>query len=304
MAEPEKIGVVTVTYNSADVIDDFLASTLRQTYSHFILYLVDNASTDQTLEKLARCRDARIVVIANQKNVGVAEGNNQGVRAALAAGCDSVLFINNDTEFDSALFESLGEGMRRHGADMIAPKILFHDNPEMIWCAGGGFKPSKGYVGVHYGLGEIDRGQFDAVRRLQHAPTCCLLVKQKVFARIGLMDPRYFVYIDDADFCFRAMRAGFHLIYFPSSTVLHKASSLTGGAESDFAIRYCTRNQIYFVLKNLGPWLSLYFLPEYQVRLWVKLFLRKISFCRFVTQQKAFFEGIRVWTRSPAESTS
>jgi GT2 family glycosyltransferase len=304
MAEPGKIGVVTVTYNSADVIDDFLASVLHQTCSQFILYLVDNASTDRTLEKLAAYKDERLVVIANHKNVGVAEGNNQGVRAALTAECGSVLFINNDTEFDPSLFESLVEGMRKHGADMIAPKILFHDNPGVIWCAGGGFKPSKGYVGVHYGLGEIDRGQFDTVRRLEHAPTCCLLVKQSVFAKIGLMDARYFVYIDDADFCFRAMRAGFNLTYFPSATVLHKASSLTGGVESDFAIRYCTRNQIYFMLKNLGPWLGLYFLPEYQIRLWGKLFLRRISFCRFVVQQKAFFEGIRIWTCPPSESAS
>jgi GT2 family glycosyltransferase len=301
MADTGKVGVVTVTYNSAGVLDDFIVSLLCQTHGDFILYAVDNASADRTLDKLSEYKDPRINVIANKNNVGVAEGNNQGVRAAFAAGCDSILFINNDTVFDPSLIESLVKGMKQHGADMIAPKILFHDNPTLIWCAGGGFKPAKGYVGVHYGMGEVDRGQFDTVRRLDHAPTCCLLVRRSVFDKIGLMDARYFVYIDDADFCFRARQAGMKLVYLPSATLLHKASSLTGGAESEFAVRYSTRNHIYFMLKNLGPWLGLYFLPEYQVRLCAKFLLRKIKFSEFVLQQKAFFEGLRMWRHSVAQ---
>jgi hypothetical protein len=149
-------------------------------------------------------------------------------------------------------------------------------------------------------MGQIDRGQFDVARKVEHAPTCCLLVQKDVFTKIGFMDRRYFVYTDDTDFCFRAMRAGLKLFYLPTAQLFHKASSLTGGAESDFAVRYCTRNHIYFLFKNLGCCLGAYYLTDYQIRLLVKLLLRRIGLPRFILQQKALVEGLRVWRDSPA----
>ncbi len=301
MVDALKVGVVTVTYNSRRVLDGFMLSLLRQTHSDFIFYAVDNASTDGTLDGVCDYKDARVRVISNQKNLGVAEGNNQGIRAALEGGCGSVLLINNDTEFEPSLLEILVQGLREHACDMIAPKILFHDNRKMIWCAGGGFNRSKGCVCVHYGIGQIDHGQFDVTRRVDHAPTCCLLVRKEVFARIGLMDSRYFVYFDDADFCFLAMRAGLKLFYLPSARLFHKASSLTGGQDSDFSVRYCTRNYVYFTLKNLGLWRGLYYLPAYQLRLVMKLAFRRIGVARFLLHQKAFVEGVQVWRHTPAQ---
>lgn len=300
MVDGAKVGVVTVTYNSRQVMDRFMMSLLRQEYSDFAIYIVDNASTDGILDRVREYEDPRIRVISNQENLGVAEGNNQGIRAALEAGCGSVLLINNDTEFEPSLLKTLVEGLREHACDMVAPKILFHDNRNMIWCAGGGFKPSKGYAGTHYGMGQIDRGQFDVARRVEHAPTCCLLVRKEVFATIGLMDSRYFVYSDDTDFCFRAMQAGLKLFYLPSANLFHKAGSLTGGLESDFTVRYCTRNHVYFMLKNLGLWRGLYYLPEYQFRLLMKLALRRIDMARFILHERAFIEGVKIWRHIPA----
>jgi hypothetical protein len=292
-----KIGAVTVTYNSAQVMDGFMASMLCQTHSNFVLYVVDNASSDPTLERLAEYKDSRISVMRNQKNVGIAEANNQGTEAALYAGCEAVLFVNNDTEFEPFLLEKLAAGMNEYAADMIAPKILFYGQ-QVIWSAGGGFSPLKGYAGYHYGLGQVDRGQFDATRRVDHAPACCLLVRKDVFAKIGFMDSRYFVYHDDTDFCYRAKRAGLKLIYLPSARLLHKASSLTGGPESEFSVRYCTRNRIYFMLKHLGPWRGLIYLPAFQARLLWGLISRKIDFPGFLLREKAFGEGWKLWKHS------
>src|ERR1700751_1947832 len=100
-----KIGAVTVTYNSGQVIDGFMASMLRQTHPDFALYVVDNASSDQTLERVGQHKDPRVSVIRNQKNVGIAEANNQGSEAALAAGGGDDLFVNNDTEFEPSLLQ-------------------------------------------------------------------------------------------------------------------------------------------------------------------------------------------------------
>lgn len=293
-----RVGVITVTYNSAQVLDSFMSSLLKQNYSNFLLYIVDNASSDATLQIVARYFDPRIRLIANRGNLGIAEGNNQGIAAALADGCDLILLINNDTEFDPLLVEQLAVGLTQHACDMIAPKIIVYGDETTIWSAGGGFNPFKGYAGFHFGLNQRDCGQFDVARRVDHAPACCVLVRKEVFDRIGKMDDRYFVYLDDTDFCFRAKRAGLRLIYLPSAKLLHKVSALTGGPDSEFSVRYRTRNQIYFMLKHFGPWRALYYLPAFQLYQLAKLLFRKIDLAGFVLREKAFLEGLRVWWQS------
>jgi GT2 family glycosyltransferase len=296
--EASKIGIVTVTYNSRKVVDGFLESVLQQTYTDFQLYLIDNCSTDGTVERISEYSDPRITVIKNGSNLGIAEGNNQGTEVALNAGSGLILFINNDTEFEPHLIEKLVRALKVQKCDLIAPKILFHDKQEVIWSAGGGFNRWKGYAGFHYGVGQTDRGQFDIPRLVDHAPACCLLVRREVFARIGLMDALYFVYLDDSDFCFRARRAGLKLFYLPSATLLHKASSLTGGPDSEFSVRYCTRNHIYFMLKHFGIWKGLCYLAGFQFFLLFKLFSRKIDMTGFLLRERAFAEGFRVWRHS------
>jgi GT2 family glycosyltransferase len=293
-----KIAAVTVTYNSSGVIEGFLDSMLPQTHADFLLYIVDNTSSDNTLERVSRYSDPRLRVIANQTNVGFAEATNQGIRAALAEGCDAVLFVNNDTEFGPLLIEKLVTGLDEFLCDMTAPKILYYDRQQTIWSAGGGFNSLKGYAGFHFGLDELDVGQFDEPRLVEHAPACCLLVRKQVFERIGLMDPRYFVYLDDTDFCYRASRAGSKIAYLPGATLFHKASALTGGPESKFSVRFRTRNQVYFMLKNLGFWRGLFYLPAFELYQLIKLISRKIDLPGFALRQKAFVEGFRVWIES------
>ena len=160
---------------------------------------------------------------------------------------------------------------------MIAPKILYHDDQRRIWSAGGGFNSHRGYAGFHHGYDEIDHGQFEVPRQVDHAPACCLLIRKEVFEKIGFMDSRYFTYVEDTDFSYRAKRAGLTLMYLPSARLLHKAHSLTGGLFSDFMMRYTTRNRIYFMLKHFGPWRGLYYVPAYQAHLRSATFPKKRS---------------------------
>jgi GT2 family glycosyltransferase len=302
MKPSPKVGVVTITYNSARVIDGFLRSLLAQSHGNFVLYLVDNASTDDTLKRVAGYRDHRIHVIANSENKGFAEANNQGFRIALDSGCDLALIMNNDTEFEPQLIQKLIGALDDYDCDLVTPKILFFDDPARIWSAGGGLDPRKGYSGFHHGYDQIDRGQFDTPRLVDHGPGCCLLLRKEVFDRIGMLDQRYFTYVEDTDFSYRAKRAGLKLMYLPSATVLHKAHSLTGGLFSDFMMRYTTRNRIYFMLKHFGWWRGLYYVPAYQTHLLLQLLSRQVGLSMFWLREKAFFEGLRLWRHSLAET--
>ncbi|MBN9617170.1 MAG: hypothetical protein BGO25_12265 [Acidobacteriales bacterium 59-55] len=247
-----KIGVVTVTYNSGDVLPDFLNSLDLQNYQDFILFAVDNASTDDTLDQLETWNSQKLILIANAENRGVAAGNNQGIRSALAAGCEYVLLLNNDVVFGSDMFQRLLEGLKAQHCQMATPIIYYNDRPGVVWCAGGTFKPRLGYLNRHIGDGDEDIGQFSQPQAVEYAPTCCVMIRHEVFNWIGLMDERYFVYSDDVDFMYRTSCAAITSFLIPDAKLMHKVSSLTGGNHSDFALYYGARGRAIFLCKHLG----------------------------------------------------
>lgn len=250
-----KIGVVTVTYNSGVVLEDFMQSMLKQNHDDWILYVIDNDSKDNTLELLATYPQDKIKIVANKINYGVAKGNNQGIEAALADGCDFVLLLNNDTEFDENLFIVLLNDLLTNNADMSSPKMMYYEPKNLIWCAGGGFSTKFLLRNYHRGDREIDVGQYNNIYLCDYVPTCCVLIRKCLFTSdsVGMMDEKYFVYYDDTDWMWRAKTLKAKLIYTPNITLYHKVSSLTGGI-SRFTMNIFFRNRIYFIRKNM-PWL-------------------------------------------------
>lgn len=288
------VGVVTVTYNSAGVITDFMRSTLAQTYPDFILYIIDNASSDTTLMQVQAYNDPRIVLIANQENYGVAKGNNQGIQAAIADGCTYILLINNDTEFDPSLIKKLLEGLTEHQCQMIVPKIMYHSEPNIIWCAGGGFNKWRFHLPFHIGKNELDQGQHDTPQPITYAPTCCMLIEHDVFDKTGYMDEVFFVYFDDVDFCFRAMQKGIRMFYIPVPKLMHKVSVLTEGYGSPFSTRYHFRNRLYFLRKHFSPMIWGMWFVWFQLHLVFDLITRKSTLENFVAKQKSLQSGLRL----------
>lgn len=288
-----KVGIVTVTFNSADVLPDFLKSLESQDHRNFHLYAVDNASTDDTIRQLEAWQSPNLTIIADSVNGGVAKGNNQGIVAALADGCDSVLLLNNDVVFGPDLIRLLIEGLDKHQCSMAVPLIYYFQPPDKIWCAGGTFQAKYAARSVHYGMDETDHGQFNEPRLIEYSPTCCTLIKREVFDRIGIMDERYFVYVDDNDFMYRALKAGFKTFYLPNVKLWHKVNSLTG-TDSPFAQRYLSRNRAFFVKKHFGFWTVLKMTLIYRAIYCYKLLTRKDSFAAFKRRQAGWTEGLGI----------
>ncbi|MDP7195038.1 MAG: glycosyltransferase family 2 protein [SAR202 cluster bacterium] len=256
----DKIGVVTITFNSSTVLQSFLDCIFTQTYDNFVLYVVDNASDDDTASILNKASDSRLQVIKNEINSGVAKANNQGIKKAIEEGCNQILIINNDVEFEDALIEKLLQVQSDRNCSLISPKMMFHHNKNLIWYAGSWFAKSKGFLPLHRGMGEIDKGQYDEIKEIEYAPTCCLLAKKEIFDDIGFMDEKYFVYFDDTDFSYRIFKDGKHKMYYvPNIKFYHKVGSLTKSFKTkqnkiyrgDFFLKQTIRNHIYF-LKKIG----------------------------------------------------
>jgi GT2 family glycosyltransferase len=301
----DKIGLVTITYNSADVLKGFLDSTFKQTFQNFVIYIIDNNSQDNTISILEKYQDERIVLIKNLENVGVAKANNQGIKLALNQDCSQVLIINNDIEFEDQLFDKMLNIQHENNCSLVAPKMMYFDNPDHIWYAGSDFIKSKGLLPIHKGMRQKDGGEFDGIFQVEYAPTCCLLVKKQVFADVGFMDEKYFVYFDDTDFLYRVLIDDRHrLFYFSDVNFYHKVGSLTKSVDkdkkkeyrSDFFIKQNTRNHVYF-LKKIGGFYSYLFILFLFFKNNIRVFTNskfRLNFYTFKLINKSYFEGLKM----------
>lgn len=301
----QTIGVVTITFNSASVIEPFMESMLSQTHRDFILYIIDNISNDNTLELIAKYPDERVVIIANQDNVGVAAGNNQGMLKALEDGCEYVMLLNNDVEFEPDLFKKLIREMNDHKFSLITPKMMYHSDPERIWYAGCKWNIKQGYMAPHRGQKEIDTGKYDKVEQVDYAPTCCVLMKKEVIDDIGYMDEKYFAYYDDTDYFYRiSMQKKHKVLYYPFVKFYHKVGGLTksktGTATQfkfgNFHIRLSTRNKVYYLRKqdtSSARWNIFYFFFRMNLRFF---FSGKyhLNFSTWKLLNQSFFEGLKL----------
>lgn len=245
------IVAVTVTYNSSEVLDEFLDCTQRQ-QGDWRLVIIDNASTDGTRDRLAKISDNRIHVILSDRNSGFAAGSNKGIVYALEVGAEAVLLINNDTSFASDLFQKLSEKLRSSHYDAVSPLILFEKNPDRVWYAGGSIQWKRAVRNCHDHFGESVSHIGEDELIVEFMPLCCAAIKRNVFEKIGLIDEDYFVYWEDVDFSHRMNMAGLHAILSPKITMLHKESSLTGGLMSEFSTKQYYKNRMIFVRKSLG----------------------------------------------------
>lgn len=253
MSSGIETGLVTVLYNAIEVLPDFFKSLNSQTYTRFRLYIIDNSPGPEVLEEsinLAEKYQIDFRYVRNGVNNGIAGGNNQGTQMALDDGCEYVLFLNNDIHFPENTILDMVHHAKTAGEQIVAPKI-YYAGTNIFWMAGGSINEKRG-INHHRGIKKEDTGQFDEIEYTGFAPACFLLVHRSVFDRIGMMDENYFVYFDDTDFIYRALKDGMKICYFPPSRVYHKISKSTGGEESPFSVYYLTRNRFYFILKNFS----------------------------------------------------
>jgi len=270
-----QLSVILLNYNGARDTTDCIESLQGSSFKDFDVVVVDNASSHDSVE-LLKARWPDITFIVNSRNMGFAGGNNFGIRHALKRGSEFVLLLNNDTTIDPDALGTLVRTMEENTqAGIVGGKVYYFDRPNVIWFAGGHFNAHSGF-GDHYGKFEEDHGQYDRVRECDFITGCCMLIRREVCEKIGLLDDSYFLYYEDVDFCSRARRAGFSVLYQPSAVIYHKISRATSW-DSPVYIYFNLRNKLLYLHRNSRPgnWLPhlprlTYFYLRQFVRLTVK----------------------------------
>ena len=188
----------------------------------------------------------------------IIKGNNVGIKKALGRNAQAILILNNDTLAEKSLIINLAQALK--SADIASPKIYFAKGFEfhkkrykedelgrVIWYAGGRIDWDN-IIGQHIGVDEVDTGQFAKSAEIDLATGAAIIVKREVFEKIGVFDEKYFLYLEDMDFCVRARRANFKIVYAPKAILWHKNAGATGSGSllQDY---YFTRNRLLFAAK-------------------------------------------------------
>lgn len=245
----QSIALVTVLFNCEKHLPLFFECMGAQTDRDFIVIVIDNASKDASLARareLAALHGVRCDFAANAHNVGIAEGNNQGIGCARRLGMEHIVLINNDIGCAPDLIHSIR--LRAIGGGHRAWTCLSYlGDSKQRWYGGGRLSYWRAR-GMHFGQRHSER--ITVPVPVTYAPTCLMYVHASVFDEIGTMDPQYFVYYDDTDFCERLRRAAIQLAYDPMVSFRHYAGGSSGGELSHFFLRISTRNKLIYIHKH------------------------------------------------------
>jgi len=252
----KRIFIIIVNWNGWKDTQACLSSvfSLNARAMHVTPVIVDNGSTDGSVGILKK-KYPKMHFIALSRNFGFSGGNNAGIRYALQNGADAIWLLNNDTVVHADALV-LADALQKHAAGIAGSKIYFAKGREyhvtryaknqlgkVFWYAGGSIDWKNMYAG-HRGVDEVDHGQYDTIEQTPFVSGCSMMVARSVFEIIGLLDERFFLYLEDLDFCLRAKRAGYMPIYCPDSVVWHVNAGSSGGPGNPLHTYYMTRNRL------------------------------------------------------------
>jgi GT2 family glycosyltransferase len=219
------VSVVIPNWNGAELLPAALDSLAAQTHQPLETIVVDNGSSDRSVE-LIRARWPSVKVIELPVNRGFGGGVNAGIEIARG---EWVALVNNDVELaPDWLAEVLAAAERHPQAAAVAGKLLDFTQRMLIeecgteWIWSGAVR--------HRGEGERDRGQYDREAEVFSVCAAAALYRRDVLARIGPFDARYFAYFEDVDWCFRARLAGYVSLFTPAARAYHRRRASTEGA--------------------------------------------------------------------------
>ncbi|GAB6082638.1 glycosyltransferase family 2 protein [Desulfuromonas carbonis] len=256
-SEPE-VAVIIVNWNGRQHIEQCLPALRAQTFREFSVILVDNGSSDGSVEWV-RDQYPEVRLIPLERNRGFAQPNNLGIAAAFAAPqVHFVVTLNNDTRPEPDYLAELVACAGRHPkAGSIQPKVSNFFAPDTIDSTG--ILIAANLSAVNRGLKERDVGQFEREEEIFGASASAALYTRTALEQTALVgadggpeyfDADYFAYYEDVDLALRLRLAGFDSYYTPAARVWH-VHSATGKNYSPLKAFYIHRNQYLNMIKNL-----------------------------------------------------
>ena len=237
--------VIIVNLNGREHLEACLNSLFRQTYSDCDVVLVDNGSTDGSIE-FVKTRFPKVNVLQLGRNTGFAYATNRGIEQTASS---FVALLNNDIEVDQRWLEKLVSILRGSPeAGAVACKMLNFSNRSVIDAAGDAL--TRAAMAEARGHGHPDRGQYDQADYIFGPCAGAAVYKREVFDQNGLFDESFFAFYEDIDLDFRMQSSGWKVLYEPSALCYHKRGATVRKMQR-MAVMLHVRNNIFYVVKNI-----------------------------------------------------
>lgn len=238
------VAVIVLSWNGERFLNACLEAVLAQTYPGLEVLVVDNASTDQSAA-IVQAFAPRVRLIEAAENLGFAGGNNVGVRATQA---DIVILLNQDTVVQPGWLQAMVEPFTNEEVGIVGGKGLYPDG-KTIQHAGAWVKPGDAST-EHIGVGQPDDGQFNQLADMDYVTGASFAIHRRVLESLGGLDEAYYpAFYEEVDYCYRARRAGFRVVYQPQAVFLHYESASLA-AQNYARLSALHRNRLRFVMRH------------------------------------------------------
>jgi GT2 family glycosyltransferase len=271
------VSIIIVNYNGREYLGECITSLQNQSYKNFEIILVDNKSSDDSLDFVTK-NFPNVQLIRNENNLGFAHGCNVGIGTARG---DLICLFNQDAIADKEWLSILVyvlESSENLGA--VAGKILYWGNrygENKVFCTWSKIDPCTA------GAYNFFKGD-EPMSFVDYLSGAAILVKRDVIDNVGLLDDTYFLYFDETEWCARMIRASYDLLYVPQAIVWHVVSGSI--SDSNLKSYYLNRNRLRFVLKNF----DLSYLPVF-----IAFFILESIFAHIAAKkQKEFLSIARI----------
>jgi hypothetical protein len=248
---PPRVGIVLLNWNGREDVLNCLSTLPRLRYDNWEATVIDNASTDGSVEAVRGCYPAQRVLVM-ERNLGFTGGNNRGIADALARGADYVLLLNNDTEMHPDLVTELVRVARTdRGVGAVGAKNLRLGDPSIVWGAWNELVYDEGLVRV-VGQGRPDGPEYTGVHDVEGVIGNGMMMSRSALSRVGGFDESYFGYHEDIDWCLRARAAGFRVVYCGAAVIHHRGFGAADPTRDvPFPVLYFLgRNGVLFARKH------------------------------------------------------
>jgi len=246
------VTLLILNYNGKRFLKECLDSVLKTDYPNFEVVVIDNASTDGSVEFIEK-NYPQVRIIKNNRNYGFAVAYNLAIKTVKN---EYLVLLNNDVIVEPDWLKKLISYISNGKVAAVNPKMLFADDRKRINAAGGNCDIYG--VGWNRGNGEIDNGQYDKVEEVFYVNGAALLTKKSVWKDVGAFDERFFLYGEDLDWCWRARLKGYKILYVPDSKIYHHWRA-SGGA----IIYFLERHSLATLLKNYELKTLIKIMPRY-----------------------------------------
>jgi len=227
MKNKPNVNILILNWNGSKVLESCVESVMLNNYSNFKITIIDNGSTDNSLENLLNKID-NIDIIKISKNVGFSKGYNYAFNEIKNQNDDFYLILNNDTIVEQNSLSLLVDAMNHYGEDNIYGSRIINFNNKKNWYCGGKINIINGNV-FHLGLNKSSTLTKYKTAETDYVSGCCMLISKKMINNLNGFSEVYKMYYEDVDLCFRIIQKNKKCYFISESIIYHKVSHSIGG---------------------------------------------------------------------------